>query len=385
MSGLKQGTLARNASLIIVFAESTSYALILPILPFVVVSLGEAAFVGGIIVGCQAASAALFSPILGRYSDKYGRRNAIAVSLGVSVIGGILFALSTNIALLMISRLLAGVASSNIGVLQAAAVEQTSRKYRPKIIGRLSSAWALGFIVGPLISSVTTAGTDVPLSYAGWFTAVLSFGGLSLSLVAYRDSTNTGREQKSRRELLHRIRRPSVFASCILAFIQTGTIAMLGYWALNKYGWQEEEVAGLIFLVAGFIIAAQLIALPALVRGWGNFRSFQAMILLMMIGCVILALSASAGSAIIGSILLFSSLTLAQSLITNMTSISADELEQGLELGILNGAANIGRVFGPVLFGWSFINISSNAQFYISISLCAFVLLIIHFFKYRYR
>lgn len=89
MSRLKQVATAPNASLIIAFAESTSYALILPILPFVVVSLGEAAFVGGIIVGCQAASAALFSPILGRYSDKYGRRSAIAVSLGFSVAGGV--------------------------------------------------------------------------------------------------------------------------------------------------------------------------------------------------------------------------------------------------------------------------------------------------------
>jgi len=385
MSRLKQVATAPNASLIIAFAESTSYALILPILPFVVVSLGEAAFVGGIIVGCQAASAALFSPILGRYSDKYGRRSAIAVSLGFSVAGGVLFALSTSIALLMISRLLAGIASSNVGVLQAAAVEQSSLEKRAKVIGRLSSAWALGFIVGPLISSLATAATDVPLYYAGWFTALLSFCVFLLSLISFDGSTSISKTKKTRSEFVSRLNNPTVYTSCILAFIQTGTLAMLGYWAFNKYGWQEDEVAALIFLVAGFIIAAQLFALPALVRGLGNFKAFQAMGLFMMIGCVILSANASISSAFIGSVLLFCSLTLAQSLITNMTSINADELEQGIELGILNGAANVGRVFGPIIFGWLFVNISSDAQFYISIFLCVFTILIFYFFKNRYK
>ncbi len=65
----------------IVFVDMLGFSLILPLLPYYAESFGASAAVVGFLVASYAAAQLIGSPILGRLSDRYGRRPVLLFSV----------------------------------------------------------------------------------------------------------------------------------------------------------------------------------------------------------------------------------------------------------------------------------------------------------------
>ncbi len=96
-----------------------------------------------------------FSPIIGDYSDKKGRKGVLLLSVILEAFGYLLCALSIylkTLPLLFLGRIITGVAAGNTSVCLATIVDvSTSDKEKIKYFGIGSAVIGLMFVLGPLI------------------------------------------------------------------------------------------------------------------------------------------------------------------------------------------------------------------------------------------
>jgi len=151
----------------IVFVDMLGFSLILPLLPYYAESFGASAAVVGFLVASYAAAQLIGSPILGRLSDRYGRRPVLLFSVAGTFTGFLLLAFAEPVgqgianifapaaanvfilAVLFISRILDGLTGGNITVAQAYIADITDESNRAKSLGMIGAAFGLGFIIGP--------------------------------------------------------------------------------------------------------------------------------------------------------------------------------------------------------------------------------------------
>jgi MFS family permease len=91
------------------------------------------------------------APVLGRMSDRYGRRPVLLVSQVGSLVGYVLFAFAHSLPLLFLARIIDGVSGGNIATAQAVVADITSPKDRARGMGVIGAAFGLGFVLGPAL------------------------------------------------------------------------------------------------------------------------------------------------------------------------------------------------------------------------------------------
>jgi MFS transporter, DHA1 family, tetracycline resistance protein len=180
---------------VIVFVDLLGFSLILPLLPYYAESYGATPVVVGLLVASYAAAQLVGAPLLGRLSDRYGRRPVLLLSVTGTFIGFLLLGfadplgrwLSAIVApqaanliilgVLFSSRILDGLTGGNITVAQAYITDVTDEKNRAKGLGLIGAAFGLGFIIGPAVGGA--------LSQWGYsFPAFVAAGVSFLNLIA---------------------------------------------------------------------------------------------------------------------------------------------------------------------------------------------------------
>jgi DHA1 family tetracycline resistance protein-like MFS transporter len=154
---------------IIVFIDLLGFSLILPLLPYYAESYGASPALIGLLVAAYAAAQLIGAPILGRISDRYGRRPILLFSVFGTMAGFLLLGFadplgnmlssliaphSTNafiIGILFLSRIVDGLTGGNITVAQAYIADITDEQNRAKSLGLIGAAFGLGFIIGPAV------------------------------------------------------------------------------------------------------------------------------------------------------------------------------------------------------------------------------------------
>ena len=135
-----------------VFIDLLGFGILIPILPsFSIKELGVDEAAIGIAIALYSFVQFIFNPILGRLSDKNGRKPVIVFCLLINAIGYIIFAFTDNYPVLLVSRFVAGIGGSSIAVAQAYIADVTTKETRSKGMGLIGSAFGLGFVFGPLI------------------------------------------------------------------------------------------------------------------------------------------------------------------------------------------------------------------------------------------
>ena len=182
------------AIFLIVFIDLLGFGLILPLLPYYAETFGASDTVIGLLVASYAAAQLIGAPLLGRFSDRWGRRPVLLVSLAGTLIGFLLLGFAQTLLVLFLARILDGLTGGNISVAQAYITDVTDEQSRAKGLGLIGAAFGLGFILGP-----ATGGT---LSQFGYAVPAFTAAGLvtiNLLMVAFWLPESLSEQQ--RREL----------------------------------------------------------------------------------------------------------------------------------------------------------------------------------------
>lgn len=108
----------------------------------------------GYFISLYALMQFLASPLLGAFSDRWGRRPVLLVSLFIAGLDYILMAYAPTLSLLFVGRVIAGLTGANITVAMAYIADVSDDKNRSANFGMIGAAFGLGFIIGPAIGGL---------------------------------------------------------------------------------------------------------------------------------------------------------------------------------------------------------------------------------------
>lgn len=350
-----------------VFIDLLGFGILIPILPSFSVkelNIDEAAI--GIAIAIYSFVQFLFNPILGKLSDKYGRKPVIVVCLFLNAIGYIVFSFTHSYILLLVSRVIAGIGGSSIGVAQAYIADITTRENRSKGMGLIGAAFGLGFVFGPLIGGLL----------AGFGYAVTGYVAAGFSLIAFlltiiylpESIKNKLNNEKIEPQLRRKIfdfpamkkilQKPDLALLILLFFILTfsfaniyGTFALLG---LKVYGFTDMQ-NGYMFGIVGMT--------SAIVQGGliGRINKLMTKKMILMIGSLLIMLTLALipyagtfiGLAIVSVVLSYGTGTFQPTVLSLISEVTS-ETEQGITLGINQSLSSFARVLGPLWGGFAF-------------------------------
>lgn len=157
----------------VVFVDMLGFGLILPLLPYIAANWGATPAMIGLIGAAYPLGQFLGAPLIGRFSDRFGRKPLLLISITGTFLSLLMLGFARSIAVIMISRFLDGITGGNITVAQAYISDVTDEKSRAKGMGMIGAAFGLGFILGPASGGLLSQ----------WGYAVPAFVSAGLSLI----------------------------------------------------------------------------------------------------------------------------------------------------------------------------------------------------------
>ncbi|MEI6560545.1 MAG: MFS transporter [Verrucomicrobiota bacterium] len=339
-----------------VFIDLVGFGIVIPVLPLYAKHFGASEMTNGWLVGIYSAMQFLATPLLGRLSDRVGRRPVLLVSLLGTAVGFFIMGAAQTLAWLFFARVIDGISGGNISTAQAYIADVTKPEERSKAMGLIGAAFGLGFMFGPGIGGVLSLiSLSAPFYFAGALAA------LNAVLVYWRLPESLAREHRVAREETATLREvfahgwhlPVLMGSYFFAIV--GFSMMTTNFALftsQRFGYDASH-NGYIFIFIGFVGALmQGGVLRRIVKIFREKSIALAGGVVLAIGLILLPLSGS-----LLSLLAFAALvSIGNSLITptlnGLASQSADRKWQGRVIGLMQSAASLARWVGPFLAGW---------------------------------
>jgi len=343
---------------LIVLIDMLGFALIVPLLTFFADSFGATPFQTGLLVSSYALMQMISAPILGRLSDRFGRRPVFLISIAGTFIGLLILGFASSLWMLFASRILSGLTAGNISVAQAYIADITDEKNRARGMGMLGAAFGIGFILGPAIGgTLSVYGFAVPsLVAAGlaFINLLTVFFWLPESLTEDRRAELTSqRKDVSFNALAAALRRPLIgpllwvrFGFAI-AFNSFQTVFPL--YVLGKFGLNAQQT-GYILAYIGVV----LVIMQGGVIGPLSARFKEANLLVSFVGISFIGLLGWATAASV-PVLLVAMFPLAigagsfNALINSAISKAVQPEEVGGMLGFGAGLESATRVVMPAL------------------------------------
>lgn len=164
--------MVKNRNLLIIaliaIVNALGYGIIIPILYSYSQKFGLSDFQNGLLFSVFSICQFISTPIIGRMSDKFGRKPLLLISLAGTAASFFLAAFAPSAVFLFLARALDGITAGNIPVASAVISDSTDPKDRARGFGVISGAFGFGFVFGPAISGLTIRfGESVPFIIAG--------------------------------------------------------------------------------------------------------------------------------------------------------------------------------------------------------------------------
>jgi len=360
----------RRRALLTVFLtillDLIGFGMILPFLTFYAQEFHATPLQIGLLFSSYSLTQLLCAPLLGRLSDRVGRRPVLLASIAGSVISYVIFALAPSYAVLLLARSLSGVAAANYAIAQAYMADVSSPAERSKAMGLVGAAFGLGFVLGPALGGILEqAGGALPaLAHLGprlvpFAAATLSAINLliaffslpeSLSPELRRDAASRGGAWHGISDLREVWRDTPLRGLMVLFFLVMFCFSMmettLALFCQARFGFGARQTSWLFVFVGVVLVIVQGGLLGRLVRRFGERRLILSGIVLMALGLLLLP-----GSQL--WILLVSLLLLAvgqgvhNPSTTGLLSRLTDERSQGSTIGLSRSFGALARILGP--------------------------------------
>lgn len=253
---------------VIVLIDLLGLTIIIPLLPIYAASFGVNALVIGALGAAYPVMQFFGAPLLGRLSDRFGRRPILLISQIGTLSGFILLGLANSIWLLFVARIIDGISGANISTAQAVITDKTTEETRTQGLGLIGAAFGLGFIIGPIIAFVSLALTDNNYSITAYVAAAFSLISILLTWFLLEETNPQTGESKEKtgsqlgfQSMIAALSMPSVGFLMVLMFFQQvsfgGFEQLLSLFTLSRLGMDATSNAALFVFVGIIVVAVQ--------------------------------------------------------------------------------------------------------------------------------
>jgi MFS family permease len=349
--------------LIIIFTEVLGWSLILPFLPYLAGDLGASPTMVGLVIASFALCQFISSPIIGKLSDRYGRKPLLLVSQFSTFLGFIILGMADSLFLVFLSRIVDGLFGSNMTLSRAYLGDifrNEDKKTQTKAFGYMSTVFGLGFFIGPAIGGyLATIDYSIPSFLAAGIAGITIIMIIFLldetvtkdkefqisinDLVPIRDLIDGFRNNELRLQLFY-------FLTFVLSFsLITANLGLFSEYQLNV----GPDTVGLYLMFVGFIrILFQLIIFPKLV----NFLSRE---VLFIIGQISIILAYSQIIFVVSGDFMFIIMGMfsigagiIRPTITSEISSKTSIRNRGKVMGVADSLQSISQVLTPLIGGF---------------------------------
>ena len=345
---------------IIMFTEVLGFSMVLPVIPFLGLSLGLNAFEVGLIMSVFSFSQLIASPVTGKLSDRFGRKPILIVSQTSTLIGFLLLGFANSVWLLVAARLVDGLIGSNMTVSQAYISDVTTPQDRTKIYGYSSAVFGAGLIFGPVIGGTLAAiNYSIPMLFA----ASISLISIILVILFLPESLSLKKKEIKIKfndivpiNEAKRFFKDSIVRKVLLLFfiynIGFGLfISSFVLFAEQQVHVTAQEVGFLMAWIGILRVIFQSLLINPLQKKFGEDSALSMGIFSMVFTMVILVFTKEYIFAFIPLIFFAFGTGVCRPIFTSKLTKSVNKEETGSVLGVNNALSSIGQIITPILGG----------------------------------
>ncbi|MFA6513084.1 MAG: MFS transporter [Patescibacteria group bacterium] len=356
---------------LVVFIDLLGFGIILPLLPYIAEKYSANPFQIGLLTATYSLFQLIASPILGRLSDRYGRKKLLIISQLGSTVGYLLLGISGSLPLLFLSRIIDGATGGNISIAQAYIADVTDKKNRAKGIGIIGAAFGMGFIFGPAIGGFLS---KFSYSAPAYFATAISLLTVLTTIFFLKETVDEKKALVSPKtklsfEEFKRVLAMKPIGLLIFIFfvLNTAFSIMQGnfsLWTQKTFNYGPSENGWLFAYIGVLAVVVQLRVLPFLIKKFNEKTILYISLFLMFIGLSLIPLSPHANFLYIALFFLPFGNGLANPTIQALASENVPKEEYGGTLGFLQSAGSLGRIVGPIVGGIIFESFGKDNAFY---------------------
>jgi DHA1 family tetracycline resistance protein-like MFS transporter len=348
--------------LLYVFVDVLGFSLILPLLPFYAATFDASPSLVGLLLAANAITQLIGAPLIGRLSDRYGRRPMLLVSIAGTAISFTMLGLANSLWMLFLSRLLDGLLGGNISLAQAYIADVTDEEKRAKGLGLVGAAFGIGFIFGPVLGGVLSTGDNFgrPALIAAALSLVNLVGVLLLLPESLPSKERARRAQSSAttptaRTLWHALHRPCVGPLLVHRFFYglafTAFQTLFSLFVQRRLGFTAQTTSYLFTYVGVLIALVQGVGVGLLTERFSDKRLLFASTIVLAGSLLAYAFTPNVWVLLAVVAAIASSSGVLVPVAGSALSKSVSPEEVGGTLGLGAALDGLNRVLAPILGG----------------------------------
>jgi multidrug resistance protein len=346
--------------------DLVGFGIVVPILGRYAERFGANGLQVGLMFASFSIAQMVFAPILGRISDKVGRKPVIVFSLIGTAIGSFVTGAAGALWVLFLGRILDGASGASVAVAQGSVADIAPPEQRARLMGMMGAAFGVGFVVGPALGGLAAlGGPHVPFYLAGTIAAVNAVAAM-IRLPETKPDTS---------HITEKHQRGSALSPALKRFALVGFLSMLGFagfeatfsiWGQKQFGFTEGS-ASIVFVFVGVtLVAVQGGLIGSLTEKLGSRKLLRIGLSLVAVGLLLLGVTTTWPLLFVALFLL----SLGQGISGPSGGALVAELapveRRGEAIGYQQSTAAFGRVAGPVMAGALFDHVGISAPFLVS-------------------
>ncbi|MBI2031030.1 MAG: MFS transporter [Candidatus Levybacteria bacterium] len=343
--------------LLVAFIDLLGFGILIPILPLLIEKTGGGAFLVGAVIAIFSLFQFIFSPVLGRLSDKYGRKPILILSSFINSISYLMLFSSQSLPIIIFARIIAGIGSANLSVAQAYIADTSASHERTKRMALLGAVFGLGFIFGPLVGGVASG---ISAGFPFLITAVLSIVNTVLIYIILPESNKTLKKhikiQLINWKVTREVIRPKnmFFLMFLFFFVNLSLALIIGVFPLYsqmKFGWNEAQNGYYFGLIGIGSFVTQVFLIRLLLKKFSESQIIRLALIVFAISVTAIGLIPVGVFALfIGPFISFG-ISLVNVNVQSLISLESDVSEQGIVLGVSQSFGSLARIIGPLVGG----------------------------------
>lgn len=332
-----------------------SFGLVIPDLQLRAKAFGADGWLLGAVLGVFSLATLIAAPLMGRVSDRIGRRPVLVYGAAMNGLSFVIYAFAQSLPLMFVSRILGGIGSANLSAAYAYVADSTDPEERAKNMGIVGAAFGLGFILGPTLGGILAkAGGNLLL---GAVASAIAFANCFWILAQLKETRDPNKE--STKATVFTI---SAFTKAVTA---PGMAVLLGLFFVYNYGFSnlestfvllsnehfglDEMGAGLVLGFVGVMIGiTQGLLVGPIQKAIGERNMVRIGLMLVAPSLAIIPFLPSWHYILIGSIGLCFGSGIATPAVQTLISRNASASVQGGIFGVTQALGALARILGPL-------------------------------------
>ncbi len=383
---------------LISFINALSFTILIPVLYQYGRQLKLDDFQTSLLFAVYAIAQFFATPIIGKLSDRFGRKPLLIFSLAGTVVANLMAGSATTAAVLFFARFLDGITGGNASVAQAVISDVTAPKDRAKAFGINGAAFGLGFVLGPVISLLAqkvALNTPLGKSFGASFLVSSAIAAIALLLTIFLlpETLKTKAEKAQNifdlglERLITSLFMPKIGILLIINFLTGLTFNMFTF-AFQPYFLivikQNSDALTLMFLLFGVLaVIMQTLGISFMTKRLQLVQILFLGLLIRSISFVLMPIWENV-YYFVAVCVLFSLLnSVVQPMISALISLNTSSEEQGTILGLNSSYLSISNGFGPIIAGLVVNQNNPHSYGYplYLAGICTFIVLVFAFIK----